>query len=91
MLAFIELLDWLAQIAMLDLKRLTPAGRVTIVIFYGLLGVLFLCAGVVSLFDDSRELWKMIGGVVVALLGLGLLARLAYGLVELRRLSREHN
>ena len=89
MLAFIELLSWIAEIAMLDLKRLKPADRVIVGIFYGLLGTLFLCAGVVSLFDDTRELWKMIGGLVVAGIGLALLARLAYGIVEVRRLRSE--
>ena len=91
MLALLELLGWLAEIAGLDLKTMKPAGRAVVVILYGGLGLLFLCAGFLPLFDHDKDGLKIFGGLVVAAIGFGLLARIVYGLVELRRLNRGAN
>jgi hypothetical protein len=85
MLALFELLGWIADIAGLDLKTMKPVTRVLVVIVFGGFGLLFLCAGLLPLFDSDKDGLKIFGGLVVSAIGFGLLARIIYGLVELRR------
>ena len=91
MLAFLELIGWVADIVGLDLKEMKPATRVIAVLSYGLFGLLFLGAGVLPLFDREVDSVKILGGLLVSALGAAFLARIAYGLVELRRVNRGRN
>ena len=91
MLAFLELLGWIADIVGLDLKTMKPMTRVVAVVLYGLFGLLFLCAGVFPLFDREADGVKVFGGLLVSAVGAAFLARIAYGLVELRRPNSERN
>jgi hypothetical protein len=89
MLEFLELLVWIADIASLNIETMTPAKRAICVAFYGFLGLLFAGVGVVPLFgDEPRSGLAIFGGLVVSLIGVGFLARIAYGLLALRRLNR---
>ena len=88
MLEFIELLVWIADIASLNIETMTPAKRAICVAIYGLLGLLFAGAGLMPLFDDKFDGWKIFGGLVVSMIGVGFLARIVYGLLALRRLNR---
>jgi hypothetical protein len=85
---FLELLGWLAEIAGLDLKTMKPATRGIVVVFYGLLGLLFVCVGLIPLFDHDKDGLKISAGLLVSAIGAAFLARIIYGLVELRRLDR---
>ena len=85
MLALLDLLGWIADIIGLDLKTMGPVARVFVIVVYGAFGLLFLCAGFVPLFDDEKDGVKIFGGLAVSAVGAALLARIAYGLVELRR------
>jgi hypothetical protein len=91
MLAFLELLGWVADLVGLDLKTMKPVTRVIAVVLYGLFGLLFLCAGFVPLFDREADGVKIFGGVLVSAIGAAFLVRIAYGLAELRRLNRERH
>ena len=89
MIEFIELLVWIDSIVSLNIETMTPAKRAVCVAIYGSLGLFFAGVGVLPLFDDEpRSLLKIFGGLVVSLIGVGFLARIAYGLLALRRLNR---
>jgi small neutral amino acid transporter SnatA (MarC family) len=89
MLAFVELFGWVADLVGLDLKAMKPAARVIAVVFWGFFGLLFLGSGFVPLFDREADSVKILGGLLVSAVGAAFLGRIAYGLIELRRISRE--
>ncbi len=89
MLAFLEFIFWIDHIAGLDIEKMSSARRVACVLVYGAIGLGLTVAGIVSFFDDYSGIGKILVGVVVMCLGVGCLARIAYGLVALRRLRRE--
>ena len=91
MLAFVELLGWVADLVGLDLKAMKPVTRVIAVVFWGFFGLLFLCAGLVPLFDREADGVKILGGVLVSVVGAAFLVRIGYGLIGLRRIDRERN
>jgi hypothetical protein len=91
MLALLELLGWVADLVGLDLKTMGPVARVIAVVLWGLFGLLFLCAGLVPLFDREADNVKLFGGLLVSAIGAAFLIRIGYGLLELRRLNRERN
>ena len=89
MLEFLELLVWIDSIASLNIETMTPAKRAICIVIYGALGLFFAGAGVLPLFDsEPRSGWAIFGGLIVSMLGVGFLARIAYGLMALRRLNR---
>ena len=89
MLEFLELLAWIAEIASLDIETMTPAKRGICVAIYGFFGLLFAGIGLAPLFgDEPHSAWKIFGGLIVSMIGAGLLARIAYGLLALRRPNR---
>ena len=89
MLEVIEFLAWIAEIANLDIETMTPVKRTICIVIYGAIGLLFAGGGLVPLFDDKPDSGaKIVGGLLVSALGIGFLARIAYGLLALRRLNR---
>ena len=89
MLALLELFVWIDHIAGLDIETMSAARRVVCIIIYGAIGLGLVVAGIVSFFDDYSGIGKILVGVVILALGIGFLARIAYGLVMLRRMKRE--
>ena len=89
MLAVLELFVWIDHVAGLNIETMSPARRVACIIVYGAIGLGLAVAGIVSFFDDYSGVGKILVGVVVTALGAGFLARIAYGLVVLRRMQRE--
>jgi hypothetical protein len=89
MLEFLELLVWIAEIASLNIESMTPAKRAICVVIYGALGLLFAGAGLIPLLgEEPRSGLAIFGGLIVSMIGVGFLARIAYGLLALRRLNR---
>jgi hypothetical protein len=88
MWAIIEVLGWIADIIGLDLKVMSPAARVFVIVVYGLFGLVFLGAGFIPLLERDADGWRIAGGLTVSALGFALLARIVYGLIEIRRLNR---
>ena len=89
MLEVIEFLAWIAEIANLDIETMTPVKRTICIAIYGAIGLLFAGGGLVPLFDDRPDnTGKIVGGLLVSMLGLAFLARIAYGLFALRRPNR---
>ena len=89
MLAFVELLGWVADIIGLDLKTMSPLRRVIAVVLWGLFGLLFLCGGLVPLLGGETDSVTVFGGLLVSVVGAGFLARITYGLVQVHRLNGE--
>ena len=89
MIEFIELLVWIDSIVSLNIETMTPAKRAVCVAIYGCLGIVFRGrrrGPAVRRRTGSRL--TIFGGLVVSLIGVGFLARIAYGLLALRRLKR---
>ena len=89
MLALLEFFVWIDHIAGLNIETMSLARRVACIIVYGAIGLGLAVAGVVSFFDDYSGVGKIFVGIVVTALGVGFLARIAYGLMVLRRMRRE--
>ena len=89
MLAVLELFVWIDHIAGLKIETMSPARRGACIIVYGAIGLALVVGGIVSFFDDYSGIGKILVGVVILALGIGFLARIAYGLVMLRRMRRE--
>ena len=88
MWVLLEVLGGAADILGIDLKTMGPVRRVIAVVLWVSFGLLFLCGGFVPLFEREADGLKIFGGLVVSAIGAGFLARIGYGLLELRRLNR---
>lgn len=71
----LDIVQWIVEIAALDVRRMSPLALCLSILVYGGLGLLFTVGAAIGLLQGET-----LGLVVVFLLGAAALARLAYGL-----------